>query len=38
MQQSLTENRCVVAKVGRGERGWTGSLGLVDANYYTQNG
>ena len=29
-----TENRLVIAKVGEmGER-WTGSLGLVDANYY----
>ena len=27
------ENRLVVAKGGEGER-WTGSLGLVDANYY----
>ena len=28
------ENRLVVAK-GEGEgEGWTGSLGLVDANYY----
>ena len=28
------ENRCVIAKgEGWGEVGWTGSLGLVDANY-----
>ena len=32
------ENRLVVAK-GEGKGlGWTGSSGLVDANYYTQNG
>ena len=30
------ENRFVVAK-GKGV-GWTGSLGLVDANYYIENG
>ena len=28
-----TENRLVLLKVGGGRR-WTGSLGLVDANYY----
>ena len=29
------ENRCDVAKRGReAGKGWTGSLGLVDANYY----
>ena len=31
------ENRLVVAK-GAGEVRWTGSLGLVDANYYLENG
>ena len=32
------ENRLVVAK-GEGEGvGWTGSLGLVDTNYYIENG
>ena len=32
--ETLTENRIVIAK-GKGEGvGWTGSLGLVDANYY----
>ena len=30
------ENTLVVAK-GDGE-GWIGSLGLADANYYTENG
>ena len=28
------ENRLVVAKGEREGVGWTGSLGLVDANYY----
>ena len=28
------ENRLVVAKGERGEKGWIGSLGLADANYY----
>ena len=33
---SLIENRYVVFAKGVGDRvGWTGSLGLVDANYYT---
>ena len=32
------ENRLVVAK-GEGEGvGWTGNLGLIDANYYIWNG
>ena len=34
------ENRLVVAK-GKGEGegvGWTGSLGLIDADYYLWNG
>ena len=32
------ENRLVVAK-GEGEEvGWTGSLGLIDANYYICSG
>ena len=32
------ENRLVVAK-GEGEGvGWTGSLGLIDANYYIWSG
>ena len=31
---SQTENRVVVAK-RKGEEGWMGSLGLVDANNYT---
>ena len=37
---SQIENRLVIAnggEVGLGER-WTGRLGLVDANYYIQNG
>ena len=29
-----TENRLVVIKEGGGGVGWTGSLVLVDANYY----
>ena len=29
------ENRLVVVKEERGGVGWTGSLELVDANYYT---
>ena len=28
------EIRIVVAKAGGGGKGWTGSLGLVDTNYY----
>ena len=33
-QRTDMENRLVVAR-GRGEEvGWTGSLGLVDVNYY----
>ena len=33
------ENRCVIAKAREvGGVGWTGSLGLVDANYYIKNG
>ena len=32
-----TENRLVFAKCGEGV-GWTGSLGLVDVNYYILNG
>ena len=31
------ENRLVVAK-GKGGKGWTGNLGLKDANYYLWNG
>ena len=34
MKQKQTENRLVGAKEERGERGWNGSLGFVDANYY----
>ena len=33
------ENRLVVAEGEMGEgKGWTGSLGWADANYYLQNG
>ena len=32
------ENRLVVAKGEREEVGWTGSLGLIDANYCPWNG
>ena len=32
------ENRHVVAKWEGGGEGWSGSLGLADANYYIQNG
>ena len=32
------ENRLVVAKKEWEGVGWTGSLGLVDANYYIENG
>ena len=35
-KQTQTENRLVVAK--EEGVGWTGSLGLVDANYYSSNG
>ena len=31
---SDTENRLAIAKEEREGVGWTGSLGLVDANYY----
>ena len=31
---SHIENKLVVAKVGGWGEGWTGSLGLADANYY----
>ena len=34
---SQTQNRLAVAK-GDGVGGWIGSLGLVDANYYIENG
>ena len=32
------ENRLMVAKGEEMEEGWTGSLGLADANYYIENG
>ena len=41
MKQKQTyriENRLVVAKEERVREGWIGSLGLTDANYYTENG
>ena len=34
----LVKNRLVVAPGGGEEVGWTGSLGLVDANHYIWNG
>ena len=37
-RKRLIENRLVVAKGEEGGSGWTGYLGLVDANYYIQNG
>ena len=39
-QNRLTdiENRLVVVKGEGGGEGWTGSLGLADANYCIQNG
>ena len=35
---SQTENRLVVTTGEAVQRGCTGSLGLVDTNYYIQNG
>ena len=32
------EQTCVCQGGGGAEEGWAGSLGLVDANYYIQNG
>ena len=32
------KNRLVVAKERAEGVGWTGNLGLVDANYYIKNG
>ena len=37
IQTHRLEKRLVVAG-GGGERGWTGSLGLVNANYYIRMG
>ena len=34
---SQTQNRLVVAKGKEEGMGWTGNVGLVDANYYIQN-
>ena len=32
------EQTCGCQGVGRGEEGWTRSVGLADANHYTRNG
>ena len=38
--ETLTEieNRLVIPKREGGQEEWIGSLGLADANYYTDNG
>ena len=37
-QQNHREHTCSCQGVGRVGEGWSGSLGLADANHYIQNG